>query len=89
MSAGGGWAGVGAWQGEQSLGWRVPFTASAGMAWTAFVTENLFIRGELLSYASSGARVQGPGYALKEWTAASVTAGWYAPEWRRRVRSWF
>lgn len=89
MSAGGGWAGVGAWQGEQSLGWRVPFTASAGMAWTAFVTENLFIRGELLSYASSGARVQGPGYALKEWTAASVTAGWYAPEWRRWVRSWF
>jgi hypothetical protein len=53
------------------------------------VTDSLFVRGELLSYASSGARVQGPGYALKEWTAASLTAGWYAPEWRRWVRSWF
>lgn len=84
---GAGWGGAWAWQDGGWWGFRAPIVASVGVAWTAFLTENIFLRVDASSYASQRAQVTGAGYELHDWTALSTTLGWYVPEWRRIVRN--
>lgn len=84
-----GLAGAWHWHDGQFVAGRVPVMTSAGVAWTAFVTENLFVRGDISSYAATSPQVLGKGYQLETWSAVSLALGWHVPEWRQVVRGWF
>ncbi len=81
-----GWAPTWHWDQGRYVGFRGPTVASGGLAWTAFVTENAFVRAEMSSFETDQATALGPGYGLWRWTTVSMTAGWYMPEWRSWLR---
>ncbi len=94
LGAGSAFLGLGAagawhWRDGRYIDARVPVVGGAGAAWTAFVSENVFLRIDLTAYNSSTPVLAGPGYELKQWATGTVALGWYVPEWRSVVRSWF
>ncbi len=87
LFAGLGWAPTWHWAQGHYVGFAAPVVASVSAAYTAFATENLFLRAEASSFESQSPSARGDGYGLWRWTTVSFTLGWYAPEWRSRLRS--
>ncbi|MBM4343393.1 MAG: hypothetical protein FJ100_08445 [Deltaproteobacteria bacterium] len=94
LGAGSAFAGLGAagtwhWRDGRYVGVKVPVVGGLGTALTAFVSENVFLRVDVTMYRSSTPALAGAGYELTQWATGTVALGWYVPEWRGVVRSWF
>lgn len=94
MGAGSAFLGLGAaaawhWRDGRYTDARVPVVGGLGAAWTAFVSENIFLRWDVTFYQSGTPVLAGPDYELRQWATGTVALGWYVPEWRSAVRSWF
>lgn len=77
------------WDGDEYRGLGVRSYGYAELAWTAFVTEQLFVRVTGTVFQPSSPELVSSGYALSSWQQMSITFGWHLAGLRSRVRSWF
>jgi len=80
---------MGHWRDGGWVGVRAPWLAAASVAWTGFASENLFVRVDTTIHTSREPQARDATWSLREWSAVTLTLGWYVPEWRTGLRGLF
>lgn len=74
------------WDGDLYQGLGVRGYAYAELAWTAFVTDQLFVRVTGTYFQPSSPELMTPDYELASWQQMSITFGWHLAGLRSRIR---